>query len=235
MRVPDTNPKPRFSLELFRKLVPELDLFGFALFAPASVMFLLALQFGGNDYAWNSSVIIGLFCGAGATATFFCPWEYRMGDRAMMPGFLLKQRIVLCSLLHMACTMTLVSVPSYFLPSYFQSVLGTSPTMSGVDMLPNIVSQLLLIVLSGAAREYSLSFLHLRVVARTNLCLTVKVFGYYLVYAVGGATVSSVGMGLLSLLSPTSTTGQWIGYQILAGAGRGSSMQMVSQFCATKA
>lgn len=153
MRVPDANPKPRFSVKLLPKLLPELDLFGFALFAPASVMFLLALQFGGNDYAWNSSVIIGLFCGSGVMGMLFCLWEYRMGDRAMMPGFLLKQRVVLCSLLHMACTMTLVSIPSYFLPSYFQSVLGTSPTMSGVDMLPSIISQLLFIVLSGAARE----------------------------------------------------------------------------------
>ena len=153
VHVPDTNPKPPLSFRVFRELIPELDLFGFALFAPAAVMFLLALQFGGKDYAWGSSVVIGLFCGSGAMAILFCLWEYRMGDRAMMPGFLVKQRIVLCSLLHMGLTMTLVTVPSYFLPSYFQSVLGTSPTMSGVDLLPSILSQLLFIVLAGVASK----------------------------------------------------------------------------------
>ncbi|KAG6986530.1 hypothetical protein G7Y79_00078g099840, partial [Physcia stellaris] len=42
----------------------RLDLLGFAIFAPAAIQFLLALQWGGTKYRWNSPTVIGLFCGA---------------------------------------------------------------------------------------------------------------------------------------------------------------------------
>lgn len=37
----------------------------------------------------------------------------------------------------------------------------------------------------------------------------------------------AIGNGLLSTLSPSTSTARWIGYQILLGAGRGAGMQMV--------
>ena len=40
--------------------------------------------------------------------------------------------------------------------------------------------------------------------------------------------LTAIGKGLISTLTPTTSTGTWIGYQILAGAGRGCGMQMVS-------
>ncbi|KAI8306136.1 Efflux pump roqT [Colletotrichum sp. SAR11_59] len=45
----------------------RLDLAGTAAFFPAIAMLLLALQWGGADYAWDDSRIIGLFVGAGAS------------------------------------------------------------------------------------------------------------------------------------------------------------------------
>ena len=40
----------------------------------------------------------------------------------------------------------------------------------------------------------------------------------------------TVGFGLLSMLSFTTATGAWIGYQIVGGAGRGCGLQMVRPF-----
>lgn len=37
--------------------------------------------------------------------------------------------------------------------------------------------------------------------------------------------ITSIGHGLLATLSPTTSTGKWIGYQILLGAGRGMGFQ----------
>jgi hypothetical protein len=155
IHIPDIATKDMFSMALVRKIVPELDLVGFSLFVPPAVMFLLALQFGsGNTFAWNSATIIGLFVGAGFLAAIFVAWEYRMGDRAMLPGSLLKQRLVWVSCVYGTCNITCMITASNWIPTYFQAVKGNGPTMSGVHVLPNILSQLLFVVVSGAMGTY---------------------------------------------------------------------------------
>lgn len=206
--IPDHVPKAPYTLTLIRRIIPQLDLPGFILFAPACIMLLLALQFGGDgSHAWNSATVIGLFIGAGITGIIFCFWEARVGEGAMIPGVLLRNRIMLASLGQTICLMASVLVASTFLPIYFQAVRGASPTMSGVDLLPSILSQLIFALVSGAA---------------------VSKLGYYLPWAVFSGAVTAVGNGLLSTLSPTTKTATWIGFLIIVGAGRGSGMQMVS-------
>ncbi|KAI0123493.1 major facilitator superfamily domain-containing protein [Xylariales sp. AK1849] len=204
-RIPELTVKPPLSWSLVRNTIPELDLFGFILFAPASVMFLLALQFGGNSHPWNSAVVIGLFCGAGATAIIFGIWEFRMGDRAMIPGSVVKIRIVWSSVVQGMALMTTVYVSSQFLPIYFQGVKGDGPTMSGVSLLPSILSQLLFAVLSG---------------------ILVSKLGYYLPWVVFSSALGAVSNGLASTISPTTPTARWVGFLILLGVGRGSGLQM---------
>ncbi|OHW98068.1 MFS multidrug transporter [Colletotrichum incanum] len=184
----------------------HLDLPGFVLFAPAAIMFLLALQFGGSEHPWNSSVVIGLFVGAGVTTAPFLYWEYKQGDdEAMMPLGLFKSRIVWISCVVGALTMSITMVSSYYLPLYFQSVKGATPFQGGVDFLPTILSQLVFAVVSGAL---------------------VGKLGYYLPWAVFGAAVSTIGTGLISTWTPSTNSASWIGYQVLLGAGRGANMQM---------
>lgn len=157
IQVPDLTEKKKFSMALVREVIPELDLFGFVLLTPAAIMFLLALQFGSEEsYAWDSAVIIGLFCGAGVTAILFGLWERHMGDRAMIPGSLVKQRIVWMSGGLNLCFMSGLVVSANYLPVYFQAVKGVSPTISGVYVLPTIISQLLTAGIAGAAGKLKL-------------------------------------------------------------------------------
>ena len=72
--------------------------------------------------------------------------------------------------------------------------------MSGVYMLPSILAQLFAAVLAGRL---------------------VGVLGRFLPFALACATLASIGYGLCSTFSPHTSTGEWIGYQILIGAGRG--------------
>ena len=60
IRIPDRTADTRdVSLPtIFRE---KLDLLGFAIFAPAAIQFLLALQWGGTKYRWDSATTIGLF------------------------------------------------------------------------------------------------------------------------------------------------------------------------------
>jgi MFS family permease len=82
--IPEQVAKQPVKSRLKEVITKELDLLGFAMFAPGSIMFLLALTWGGVRYRWNSAVIIGLFCGSAATILIFALWEVRRGDQAMV-------------------------------------------------------------------------------------------------------------------------------------------------------
>ncbi|KAK9314833.1 hypothetical protein V1524DRAFT_415869 [Lipomyces starkeyi] len=97
VHIPDQIPKPKFTSAI-RTLPAKLDLIGFALFAPAAIQLLLALQYGGTQFRWNSSQIIGLFCGAGGTFISFLAWDYHKGDAAMIHFSMIRKRIVWSSI-----------------------------------------------------------------------------------------------------------------------------------------
>jgi nitrate/nitrite transporter NarK len=129
--------------------IKHLDLLGFALFAPAIVQFLLALEWGGITYPWSSSHVIGLFVGSFFTLLLFLYREYRVGDEAMIPFSMVKILPVWTSCLVYMLSMGVVVSISYYVPIYFQAVRDVSPTLSGVYTLPMILSSMLSAVFSG--------------------------------------------------------------------------------------
>ncbi|KAL2816420.1 major facilitator superfamily domain-containing protein [Aspergillus cavernicola] len=203
-RIPEQRKKGK-AIEVLPNFFKTFDLIGFTLFAPAAIMLLLALEYGGTKYPWNDSRVIGLFCGAGATAIVFLAWEYRKGKEAMIPFHLLTPRIAYSSYLTMGAGFGLTMVSSYYLPIYFQAVRDDSALISGVNLLPNILAQLVTAVLSG---------------------VLVGKLGYYLPWAIGGSSLAAIGSGLLGTLSPTTSTAAWAGYQVLVGFGRGAATQI---------
>lgn len=153
IHIPEPTQKASYSVSLVKDLVlHKLDLPGFAFFAPACIMLLLALQLGGDGrHAWNSPTVIGLFVGAGVLAIIFIAWEARVGEKAMIPGALFKSRVLVASIGQTIGLGVCLFVGSFWMPTYFQSVRGASPTESGVDVLPQILSQLLIGIVAGAA------------------------------------------------------------------------------------
>ncbi|RQM06095.1 hypothetical protein DH86_00002415, partial [Scytalidium sp. 3C] len=188
-------------------VLKSLDLVGFALFAPAAVQLLLAVQWGHVTYPWNSAHIIGLFCGAGGVFLIFLAWEYHQGDTAMIPLAMISKRVVWSASCSMGFFFASMLTFSYYLPIYFQAVKGAQPTLSGVYMLPGIISQMIFSILSGV------------LVNRT---------GYYLPGTIFYGIMQAISAGLISTFTPHTSTGKWIGYQIIGGVGRGLGMQMVS-------
>jgi len=78
--------------------VLKLDLLGTAMLIPAIISLLLALQWGGTEYAWNSSQIIGLFVGSAAMGAVFVGIQIWKGDKGTLPPRLFKNRNVLCAM-----------------------------------------------------------------------------------------------------------------------------------------
>ena len=148
IRIPERTTKTEVQSTVLT-LLKKLDILGFALFAPAAIQFLLALEWGGSRYAWKSATIIGLFCGAAGTFCVFLMWEYRRGDSAMIPLSMVRRRIVWSSCLVMFLFMGSMLTTTYYMPIYFQAVRNATPTMSGVYIIPAILSQILFATISG--------------------------------------------------------------------------------------
>ena len=197
------------------------------LFAPSAIQLLLALEYGQYAYGWNNATVIGLFCGAGATFIVFLIWEYTQGDKAMIPLAMVAKREVWASGIVMASIFGIMLASSYYLPIYFQAVKGSSPMMSGVYIIPSILGQLVTAVVSGALSKLDWTQdCHVYLLTNT----IVGKMGYYLPWAVGCGILVSIGSGLLSTLNPYTSTGKWIGYQIILGVGRGAGFQTVRLF-----
>ncbi|KAI4727250.1 MFS general substrate transporter [Aureobasidium sp. EXF-10728] len=183
----------------------SLDLVGLLLFAPATIMMLLALQWGGLVYAWRNATIIGLFVGAAVLTCIFALWQIHKGDDAMIPPKLLTQRVIFSACLTELFAMGTVYVATYYLPQWFQIVKGVSPIRSGVMYLPLSLSDVASALMVGILLPY---------VGLTNP------------FILAGTILLAVGSGLLSTLSTSSGSQYWIPYQILPGMGAGISLWM---------
>ncbi|KAH9866822.1 hypothetical protein J1614_008515 [Plenodomus biglobosus] len=204
LRVPEEQIKPN-PLALLPRIHHYLDLIGFVLLAPAVLQLLLGLQFGGQAHPWNSAVVIGLLCGSVANFVVWGFWNRYRGEDAMMPRSMISRRDVLFSGLYVAFLTSAVYGGIYYLPLYFQAVNGVSAIKSAVHLLPLIISQLITAGFSGVA---------------------VTKIGYVIPVAVFSTVFLSIGTGLYSLLQPGSSSGKWIGFQILGGVGFGAGLQL---------
>ncbi|KAF4633295.1 hypothetical protein G7Y89_g4835 [Cudoniella acicularis] len=204
LRIPEQTPKAK-AITLLPKLHHHLDLLGFALFAPAVLQLLLALQYGGNTYAWSSSQVIGLFCGSAATFVVWFFWNRYKGDDALLPDSMISRRTVWTSGLFQAFLMAAVYGATYFLPIYFQAINGVNAMLSGVYLLPTILPQLVMAGSSGV--------------------LLMKI-GYVIPLAIFSTILLTIASGLYSLLQPGSPTGEWVGFQVIAGIGSGAGLQV---------
>lgn len=148
--IPDETTKPPFSFALLRSIVPNLDLTGLMLFAPTTLMFLLALEWGSTEHGWSSPIVLGLFAGSGATLILFSSWEWHVGERSLIPFHLVKRRIVWASTIQSASLFASNYVGVSYVPIYFQAVKGVGPSLSGIYTLPSILTQLLCLIISGA-------------------------------------------------------------------------------------
>lgn len=115
----------------------------------------MTLEWGGTKYPWHSATIIELFCGAGSTLLVFEASVYHIGDEAMIPYSIFRKRVVWSSCSVIASFFGCLLTYSFYLSIYFQAVKGVSPALSGAYVLPGILRQMMLAVISGVLGEFS--------------------------------------------------------------------------------
>lgn len=189
---------------LLEKLL-QMDLIGTSLIMGAVISFILAMQWGGQTKAWNSADVVGLLVGFAVILIAFCILEWYQGERSMIAPRLIRDRTMAISSAYAFFFGGAYFVLVYYLPIYFQSIDGTSPTESGVRNLPLILAVTVATIVSGGA---------------------ISATGVYTPVLVGGAALATVASGLIYTLDIGSESGKWIGYQILAGLGFGAAFQI---------
>lgn len=199
--LPSAAKPPKATLK--EKLL-QMDPVGICLAMAAIICFILGLQYAGTSHAWNSSEVIGLLVGFVVISLALVAWEIYLDEYAMLIPRLFKKRALWSVAPYQFLYMGLLVLVIYYLPIYFQSIRGASPIESGVDNLPLVISVGIFCVVGGV------------VVSKT---------GHATPTMFGGAAIATIGCGLLYTMDLDTSTGKWIGYQILVGSAIAFSVQ----------
>ncbi|EXJ77514.1 hypothetical protein A1O3_09741 [Capronia epimyces CBS 606.96] len=201
-----TNPQRHDSNLTTKQKIGHIDLVGAFFLICAIVCLLLALQWGGTTYPWSNPKVWGCLLGFGLLVIVFTAIQIRKGELATLPPrIMLRQRTVfVCAFFSSFLAMGLYT-HIYYLPFYFQAVKGTTAEESGIRTIPYLVSITIASIVVGAS---------------------ITALGPYVPFTWVGSAIFAVGSGLLYTLKVDSSTGTWIGYQILAGFGAGACVQV---------
>ncbi|KAF2259788.1 MFS general substrate transporter [Lojkania enalia] len=195
------KPAPATWVEVFL----QMDPLGIVLILASLVCYMLALEWAGVHKGWSSADVVGTLVGWIVLTICFVISQLYQGERSMIVPAQLKRRLVWSGSFFIFFLNAANFLMIYYLPIYFQAIQGASPSSSGVRNLPYILASSLCTVAQG----------HL-----------IRLFPHPHPFMVGGAVVFTVGAGLLYTLDIGSSTGKYVGYQILVGAGIGTAIQV---------
>ncbi|KAB1109236.1 MDR family MFS transporter [Micromonospora aurantiaca] len=187
----------------FERREHTVDWIGAALLVAGVSCLLLALSWGGAEYAWGSGVIVGLFAAGAVLGVLFVVQEARTKEPILPLRLFRSATFALAN--GAGFVLGLVMFGSIiFIPLYLQIVKGASPTRSGLLMLPMMAGVIVTSVLTGRAMSR---------------------IGRYKWFPVAGAAVLVVGMLLFQQLQVATSLWLAFGYMVVIGVGLGLCMQ----------
>ena len=183
----------------------SIDVLGAVLLAAAVTSGLLVTVWGGDRYAWSSAQILGLTLGALALLGAFI-WQERRAAEPVLPLRLFRDRVfVIVSIALFFATLSLFAA-IVFTPLFLQIVTGATATVSGLLVLPLLLTSAASTIVSG------------RIMTRT---------GRYKIFPVIGFALMSVGLALLATLGVSSGRALAMAYLAVFGLGFGMVTQVL--------
>ncbi|HEY8724708.1 MAG TPA: MDR family MFS transporter [Gaiellaceae bacterium] len=182
----------------------SIDWLGAGLLAAGVGALLMGLVWGGKNYPWTSSHVVGAIGLAAVLLAAFAFVERRARE-PILPFDILRNPIVAGSIACMALAgMAMFGTISY-VPLFVQGVIGTSATSSGVVLTPLMLGAVTTSLITG------------QLISRT---------GRYRWNVVFGPIVLAIGMFLLWRMDVHTTNAQAARNMVIAGVGVGSMMQV---------
>ncbi len=182
---------------------PSIDVFGILTMAVAVTSLILATSWGGNEYAWGSWQVIGLFSLTLLFGALFVAAE-RFAKEPIIPLHLFRQRnFNLTTIAGLIIAIAMFGAIGY-MPTYLQMSTGVSATQSGLMLIPMVAGLLITSIVSG------------QIVSRT---------GRYKWAPILSTLIVTGGVLLLSTLTVDTPVWVLMAYIFVLGAGIGTGMQ----------
>ena len=183
----------------------KIDWWGAVTLVGAVVCLMFALELGGNEYAWNSAVIIGLFIAFAALLAGFLFVETKADEPIISYGMFRKRLFAFGNTVAFLYGATFI-VATVYIPIFVQGVMGGSATNSGLILMPMMLGSVAASQLGGFSATKT-SYRNVMIVSVLFLIL---------------------GIGLLGTLSPETPRSMVTVYMIITGFGVGFSFSVLS-------
>jgi EmrB/QacA subfamily drug resistance transporter len=165
---------------------------------------LLTVAEQGRDWGWASGRSLSAFAIGAIGVVLFIVAEYRMGEEALIPLRIFKNRAILVTIVGSVVVGAGMFGGISVLPQYLQIVHDATPTVSGFMMLPLVLGIMMSSVASG------------QLIARTGKIRTFPIIG---------AGLMVVGLLLLSTIGADTPLWTVMTFMLVFGLGLGNTMQ----------
>jgi EmrB/QacA subfamily drug resistance transporter len=182
-----------------------IDYLGAALLAAGLSSVVLFTSLGGTTWAWSSPRIIGLMVASAVLLPLFVLVESRAAEPIIPLSLFRNHTFTLTSIVGFIVGFALFGAVTY-LPLYLQVTKGSSPTVSGLQLLPLMAGVLVTSIASG------------QLITR---------LGRYRFFPIMGTFVMAVGLFLLSRLEVATSVWFAAGGALVLGLGLGMVMQVL--------
>jgi len=183
----------------------RIDWAGAGLLAATLSAIILVTDLGGSSYAWSSRMVLGLIATGVVALAAFLVIERRAAEPVLPLRLFENRAFAVTSVVALVVGFAMFGSVTY-LPLFLQVVKGSTPTGSGLQMLPMMGGMLTSSIVSG------------QLISRT---------GRYKIFPVVGTAVMTIGLVLLSRTAADTSLGSLLGMMLLLGLGMGLVMQVL--------
>jgi MFS family permease len=175
-----------------------IDWFGTFSILGGTLLLLLGLDFGGAIFPWSSPKVLCLVVFGIFMIAFFFFSEKKLAKYPLIPLSVFGNCSNKATFI-VACAHNMVAIgQEYYLPLYFQSVRLASPLKSGIYIIPMLITEAAVDILSG---------------------IIIHKTGRYREQTWIGASLMTLGTGLFITFNIDTTIAATVGLEIIGGLG----------------
>jgi MFS family permease len=179
----------------------KVDYVGSGMLTGSVLMLLVALSTGGAPNSWSHvSVVMPMVFGI-LSLIGFGFWERcSYCKHPIMPPHVFSNRTTNIAFALTTMHGFITYGFQFYLPPFFQAVKGSSPTQSGLEVMPTTLVVVVLAAIGGPLLSY---------------------WGKYKPMHIAGFALMTLGLSLCTLLNAQSPIGVWLSLQLVTAAGLG--------------